>query len=269
VPAHIESVDIPPPRLRTVPNFRDVGGHPTAAGRQVRTGQLYRSVGLDGAAQEDLSALAELGIRTVFDLRTSAELEQRPDRVPPGAAHIHLDLLSDSGEADPTAYFELMRDPPRASVELAHGATERFYIATYRDMVRLPSARAGYARLFRTLTEEGARAGLVHCTTGKDRTGWAVATLLLFLGVSADVVMRDYLASDVEVRQAFGSFVDDFVARGGAREVVEPMMGVKPSYLEVALETMLADHGSIEAYFSEGLGLGPDVLSALRGVFLE
>lgn len=269
MPAHAEAADRPLPRLEAVPNFRDVGGHRTADGRRVRTGQLYRSVALDVASDADLTELANLGIRSVFDLRTLAERKRRPDRVLPGATHVALDLLTDSGEADPAVYFELLRDPPRASAELAGGVTERFYLATYRDMVRLPSARAGYGRLFRTLADARARAGLVHCTTGKDRTGWAVAALLLFLGVSADDVARDYLVSDTEVRRAFRSVVDDFVARGGRREVIEPMMGVKPSYLDVAMDAMLADYGSIGGYFDRGLGLPPAVLDALRDALLE
>jgi protein-tyrosine phosphatase len=230
---------------------------------------LYRSVALDAATEEDLAALAALGVRTIFDLRTIAEQERRPDRVPAGAAHVALDLLTDSGEADPAAIFALMDDPPRASIELAHGGMERFYVATYHDMIRLPSARAGYARLYRNLAREDERPGLVHCMTGKDRTGWAVAALLLFLGVSADEVMRDFLVSDGQIRRAYQPLFDDFVARGGARDVIEPMMGCKPSFLEAALEAMRDDYGSIEAYFSAGLGLEPDVLDALRGAFLE
>ena len=43
------------------------------------------------------------------------------------------------------------------------------------------SARAGYARLFSTLAAEPTQVGLVHCTTGKDRTGWAIAANCLGL----------------------------------------------------------------------------------------
>ena len=36
---------------------------------------------------------------------------------------------------------------------------------------------------------------LIHCTAGKDRTGFAVAMLLHALGVSQEEIERDYLAS--------------------------------------------------------------------------
>ncbi len=257
------------PVLPTVPNFRDVGGHETVGGRRVRTGRLYRSVALDVASDDDLDALGGLGLRTIFDLRTTMEQERRPDRVPDGARQIALDLLTDLGEADPSVIFALMDDPPRASVELADGGTERFYVATYRDLIRLPSARAGYARFFRTLASAEGLPALVHCTTGKDRTGWAVASLLLVLGVRADIVMREYLISDVEIRGAFRHVIDGFVARGGRLDVIEPLMSVRPAFLDAALEAMETDYGSVESYVREGLGLEDEELEALREAFLE
>jgi len=252
-----------------IPNLRDVGGHATMDGSRVRTGLLYRSVALSQATDRDLAALTERGIRMVFDLRTAMERERAPDRTPLGAEHVPLDVLSDSGEADPAAVFALMEDPPRASVELADGGTERFYIATYHDMVRLPSARTGFAQLYRSLARQNDGAALIHCTTGKDRTGWAVASLLLFLGVRADAVMREYLLSDAEVRVAYADVMDDFVAHGGSREVIEPLMSVRPSFLGAAIDAMHTEHGSIEAYFSDGLGLDAMTLAALRARFLE
>lgn len=255
--------------LASVPNFRDVGGQQASDGARVRTGLLYRSVTLSRASDDDLARLAELGVAMVFDLRTAMEQEHSPDRLPPGAEHVWLDPLADSGEADPAALFALMQDPPRASLEMAAGGTERFYMATYHDMVRLPSARVAFGRLYRRLAHADGQASLVHCTTGKDRTGWAVAALLLFLGVRADMVMREYLLSDAAVRAAYADVVDDFVARGGSREVIEPLMSVQPSFLEAALDAMLADYGSIEVYFGEGLGLDEQTRVALRSRFLE
>lgn len=258
-----------PLTLPTIPNFRDVGGHPAGAGSRVRRGLLYRSVALDRASDDDLGFLAVLGVRTVFDLRTAMEQERRPDRLPDGAAHMSLDLLVDSGEADPAAVFALMEDPPHASAELADGGTDRFYLATYRDLVRLPSARTGYARLYRSLAGQDDGAALVHCTTGKDRTGWAVAALLLFLGVRADLVMSEYLVSDLEIRRAFGHVIEEFVARGGHREVIEPLMSVRPSFLDAALDAMHDEFGSIDGYFRRGLRLDDPTLDALRHRFIE
>jgi protein-tyrosine phosphatase len=252
-----------------IPNFRDVGGHATLDGRRVRRGLLYRSVDLAGLDDGAIGWLADLGVRTVFDLRTAPERARRPSRGPAGAAVVVLDVLADSGQADPAAFYALMADPPRASIELADGASEHFFVTTYRDLVALPSARHAFTRLYRDLAADGVRPALVHCTTGKDRTGWAVAVLLRALGVASDDVLADYLRSDAEIREAFSFMVDDFVAKGGAREIIEPMVGARASYLEAAFDEVGRRHGSLEAYLHDGLGLDDATLESLAAAFLE
>jgi protein-tyrosine phosphatase len=65
-------------------NFRDFGGYRTADGRQVRWGQLYRSDSLSKLAGNDLARFAEVGVRTVIDLRHSWEIDKW-GRVPQAA----------------------------------------------------------------------------------------------------------------------------------------------------------------------------------------
>lgn len=253
----------------TIPNFRDIGGHRAADGRRVRSGLLYRSVAPGTLEPPATRFLADLGLRVVFDLRTTLERDRSPSVAPPGARLVELNVLADTGEADPAALFALMGDPSRASAELAGGGTERFYLATYRDMVSLPSARRAFGELLRTLAREDSRPALVHCTTGKDRTGWAVTVLLLALGVPEETVMDEYLRSDAEIRAAYRFVVEDFVAKGGDRGVIEPLMSVRPAYLESALREMRRRHGSIDAYLADGLGLDDATVATLRAVFLE
>ncbi|MEM9528717.1 MAG: tyrosine-protein phosphatase, partial [Bacteroidota bacterium] len=42
---------------------------------------------------------------------------------------------------------------------------------------------------------------LIHCLSGKDRTGIVVAALLLILGVKKEVIVEEYLLSDGEVNK--------------------------------------------------------------------
>ncbi|WMN01843.1 tyrosine-protein phosphatase [Rhodococcus erythropolis] len=58
--------------LKTAPNFRDLGGIPVADGT-VRAGALYRSATLAKLDGDDVAAVADLDVRTVYDLRTAAE----------------------------------------------------------------------------------------------------------------------------------------------------------------------------------------------------
>lgn len=244
-----ERIDIP-----SLPNLRDVGGYPTAGGGTVRTGVLYRSAGLARMTDEDAAAFAALGVRTVFDLRTDAERAMAPDRVPDGAALVDLDILGDHRAAAPARLQSVFADPSTAPDLFGEGRAEEALREAYRDLILLPSAREGYRVFFEHLAG-GAHPALVHCTAGKDRTGWAVASTLLLAGVSEDDVMADYVTSNRDLLPALAPLFDAFAERGGDPELIRPVFRVEPEYLELALATVRAEFGSLAGYFREGLGI--------------
>jgi protein tyrosine/serine phosphatase len=55
-------------------NFRDLGGYPTSDGRSTRWGRLYRSDTLHELTADDLEVLRSIGLVSVIDLRTQAEV---------------------------------------------------------------------------------------------------------------------------------------------------------------------------------------------------
>ena len=61
--------------LRTY-NFRDVGGYAGLDGRTVRWRRLFRADSLHRLGEADAEAFAELGVRTVIDLRRPFEVER-------------------------------------------------------------------------------------------------------------------------------------------------------------------------------------------------
>ena len=78
-------------------NFRDVGGYRTADGSWVRMGVAYRSGDLSKLTAKDLAELRRLGIATIYDLRTDAEVTAGPDQVPAGAKDFRENVI---GTAD-------------------------------------------------------------------------------------------------------------------------------------------------------------------------
>ena len=118
---------------------------------------------------------------------------------------------------------------------------------SYRNYVRhnTPSFRA----LFAHLLED--RAPLViHCTAGKDRTGFACALILHALGVPDEVIAEDYLLTNRFYRR-------DPSASSDLPDDVRQVLGsVEVSFLAAAFEAISADYGDLESYFSDGLGLG-------------
>jgi protein-tyrosine phosphatase len=133
---------------------------------------------------------------------------------------------------------------------------------------RCRAARQSYRTLFLSLADREKLPAVFHCTTGKDRTGWAAAALLILLGVSQETVMADYLRTNDYTIPQFKRMIDAFVAAGGDRDIAIAVFGVKPEYLEASFDEMHKQYGTIEKYFSEGLGIDSAGQQVLRDLFL-
>ncbi|HTY72603.1 MAG TPA: tyrosine-protein phosphatase [Actinomycetes bacterium] len=262
--------DLRPGRaLGIVPNLRDVGGYRTDDGGVVRTGMVYRSTKLDQLRGDASEAFARLGIRTVYDLRSAAERRSAPDLLPEGTRLVPLDVFADVPGEAPTKLISVLEDVPEAERMLGGGRLEAHFRHAYRDFVSLPSAQRAYARLFTDLATPDQHPALFHCTTGKDRTGWAAAVLLLFLGVDEDDVMADFLLSSEYVLPSYQPVIDAFAAAGGDPAIPTAVLGVRPEYLDYALAEMRQRYETVEGYLAEGLGLDSDVRQRLRDVFVR
>lgn len=250
--------------ITTLPNLRDLGGWPTAGGGRVRTGLLFRSADLDRLDGPGLAALGQLHLSTVIDLRTKAERDAAPDRLPAGAAPLVCDVLRDATQAAPAQLQKVLGDPRAAEQMLGGGRAEALLTQGYRQIVSLPSALDAYRRVFSTMAEDARRPLLFHCTTGKDRTGWAAAVILSLLGVSRDDVLRDYLLTNEQLLPALEPLMARFRSAGGDAALLEPVLGVRASYLEAAFDEVGQKFGSMEAYLATGLGLDEAAQVRLR-----
>jgi protein-tyrosine phosphatase len=83
---------------------------------------------------------------------------------------------------------------------------------------------------------------LFHCTTGKNRAGWASAALLPHLG----------------------PIFDRFESLGGDRELLLPVLGVVPDSLQAFIDAMRQQYGDAEGYFADGLDIDASIQAALR-----
>jgi protein-tyrosine phosphatase len=129
----------------------------------------------------------------------------------------------------------------------------------YRGLVNDQAHR--YAELFEHLLQ--AEGPLVfHCTAGKDRTGYAAALVLLALGVTREVVMQDYLLTNQVFQQP---------PRGRSEisdEALAVLWRVQQGFLDAALHAVDADHGGVERYLRQRLGLSGAALDELAARYL-
>lgn len=254
--------------IDSVPNLRDLGGYKTLDGATIIRGFLYRSNQLSPISPSDMNKLTALDLKNVYDLRTEAERTHLPDEIPPGVNDVWLNVLADHSGGAAANLSALLQKPEEANDALGGGKVEAMFEEIYRELITLPSAKAGYRELYLSIGDQGNLPGLFHCTTGKDRTGWAAAALLTLLGVPKETVREDYLRSNDYILPFYKKTIDAFVAAGGERAIPEAVFGVKAEYLEASFNEMQKEYGTIETYFSEGLGIDAAGQKALRNLYL-
>ncbi|MGV9415612.1 tyrosine-protein phosphatase [Nocardia sp. NPDC003693] len=229
-------------------NFRDVGGARTAAGARVRDGILLRSAQLSGLDDQGRTRLLDLGVTDVHDLRGFAEID-----------HIGHDALPDQVRLHVTPFdSQISLTPPHEA--RAHATASNHMLEVYRTFPAMPEAHVA----IRTLAESTlAGTALVHCAAGKDRTGWAIATLLRAVDVTEDDVYGDYLLSNDAVPT-----LRAIMTEGSNEELSDDLLGVKPEYLASATDSMNAMYGDLDGYLAE-VGITPEQRTALRARFIE
>ena len=101
-------------------NFRDIGGYPTADGRSVRWGRVFRSDSLETLSPLDLTRIDELGVRLICDLRRDAERVAGPSKIEGyGQVRIeHLPIGSIAAETKDMAGRMLRGEIPEVSVAM-------------------------------------------------------------------------------------------------------------------------------------------------------
>ena len=259
------------PALRQIPlqgavNVRDLGGYPTYDGSRVRYGLAYRGDHLAKLTDADLTTLAGLGLRSVVDLRIPLEVGyDGADRLPAGALPVPRPV-TDNGLFGQLLTAIGSRDPVRQEEMLGDGRAAAFMREVYRTFVTDPANRAAFAATLRDLADPRRGPLLLHCTSGKDRTGWTSWLLLTLLGVPDTLARADYLASNT-FRAAYDARVREGLKQAGLMEnpaLIIPLQEVRAEYLDTALEQLRSSYGSVFRYVSVGLGLELRELPALR-----
>jgi protein-tyrosine phosphatase len=242
--------------LTGIHNFRDYGGYTTADGAQLKTGVLFRSGQHVGATVDDLAAVAALDLKTVIDLRGNSERRNYPCARPESfGAQVYFydgETAGRGGAPHVEAAREIVTaaDAHRAMVDL------------YAFMPFRPNLIAVLRMYFDALAERDG-AHLLHCLAGKDRTGLAAALLHTLMGVHRDDMMADYLltntAGDPEARIAAGAS-SIRASRGPyiGDDAIRVLMGVDEVFLDAALAAMVSEHGSVETYARDVLGVTPE-----------
>lgn len=239
--------------LQGATNCRDLGDIGTANGGVLRRGLLFRSDSLAELTESDFARLDALGLHTVCDLRHESERIRKPNRLPPGTQ-----IRQHAIGFLPRGAHELIPSLGPHSDEMAvHSA-----LAVYYRCFPLDHA-SDYVRMFDALLAPDALPALIHCTSGKDRTGFGIALILMALGVSRQDIIADYLLSNLAPRD-----LRFMVPEGVPESALSTLMKVRADYLQVSFAAIDEHWASEQDFLREALGLTARAISRLRHLLL-
>jgi protein tyrosine/serine phosphatase len=229
-------------------NFRDLGGYATESGSTVRWRTVFRA---DGIHRLTIDDLAPLGVRTVLDLRTPSELEERGRFTHDSVGYHHLPILETTWGPD----------------ALTHETDAVEFLAD-RYIEMLVSGRDAIARALHILAVPDALPLVFHCAAGKDRTGVVAALLLSVLGVADDEIADDYSLSRLGMVRFQEWLKVEYPNYATAMEGQPKQFLESPAAaMHLFLERLRAEYGSVDAYVA-GLGVDDTTLDAVRANLL-
>ena len=250
--------------LQGTPNFRDLGGYETMEGRCLRWGKLYRSSKLSNLTDTDINYINRLGVTLICDFRQIIEQELEPTLLGDNSL-IQLASLPISPGSSRSFIENLHRGI--ISVDDAAGFMEQMN----RDLVanHMPQ----YAEMFRLLLA-GDQQVLIHCASGKDRTGFGAALILDVLGVEEEAIVEDYLLTNKylpleEEVERLSKQLTDHTGSGLSEEVLRPMLEVRPEYIRACFDEIRRRYESKEHFFETALDMDSIKVEELRNRYLD
>ena len=156
-------------------NVRDLGGLPTEAGGETRTGQVIRADNVGALTDAGWQAVARHGISRIVDLRWPEEAAEDPPR----DVAIEVVQVSVLGGtlAEEIDYMRELDADLDAVVDVAD-----HYVLSYVES--LERNRDRFGRALAAIADADGPV-VIHCMGGKDRTGLVAALVLRLAGVSS------------------------------------------------------------------------------------
>ena len=241
-------------------NVRDLGGLPTGDGGKTADARLLRADNLQELSPSDIRRLVgEIGLTTVVDLRSSAELASEgpaPLDAVPGVRHAHHPVIPELGSATDAVAEALLLKRSQDHSRFPSDPTCGHYLGYLEDR---PDQVVGAVR---SIARDGG-AAVVHCAAGKDRTGVVVALALTAIGVLPQAVVADYAATGerseailhrLRRSPTYARDLDNLPA-----EAHRP----RPETMAAFLEQMDSRYGGVARWLA-GHGLGAEELDLLR-----
>jgi protein-tyrosine phosphatase len=226
-------------QLEGVHNYRDLGGLGT-----MDFGKVIRGESPHNLSPSALEQLLEMGVKTVIDLRSEAEILEHPNPLATrdGIDYQHIPLFAVLQQFSKS---EEKTFPPLEMVYI--GALE-----LCQDAIR--EALSVVANANGTV--------LLHCVAGKDRTGIISMLLAGLAGTSRQAILEDY-ALTAQATPLLERLRLDAQEKGYDMTLFSSILSAEPETMATVLDHLEQKYGGIRLYVEQVLQLEADVLQKL------
>lgn len=249
-------------------NFRDIGGLPLENGKIMKSGLFYRSESLHFYSKAELDKIKSLGIKSVLDLRTPGEVS---DNKYDGFKGSNIKVLNIPINPFPDKKMPRKRD-----------FLSPAFLNKFKDIDLVSMMTGNYHRIafdcnkeikqiLSFLSDEENLPAIIHCSAGKDRTGFISYLLQSLAGVEAKAIHEDYLLTndymfngkDVKKQE----LIFKILTLGKFNlDVFRPYQEAKPEYLTSVSEEINKKHNSVEEYLTDYCLIEQEVVKRLKGM---
>ncbi len=258
-------------KLKKLNNTRDLGGLPTIDGKVIKKGCLYRSGKLKNLPKSTRAILESFNLDVIIDLRTPTEIKSAPNTAIEGVKYLSLPLSATATENvlnDSSMRIVYLKEAKRIKTEFS--STDEYMLTMYRYLASSEYSISILRQIMNCfLTYDKL---LWHCYGGKDRTGLVAILIESLLGVSEEIIVKDYLASNkFRIKKnsinKLGLLICPYPNR--FKGILNNMMTAKLKYVEFLLDFFKKEYGSVVEYCKKALLLTDQDIQLLKEKFLE
>jgi protein-tyrosine phosphatase len=251
-------------------NFRDIGGLPTKDGRITKRGMIYRSESLDNYTKADLETIKTIGIKTIIDLRTPWEKSKNDyhtfDKESVNRVNIPIYPMPDKKDLDMKKHMTEMLKKKDSEPNFEVFMRENYQRMAFSHCEEIKT-------IFQILSERSNLPAIIHCTAGKDRTGWISYLLQSICDVEEDSISEDYLMSNRFLlsnqhlkRQRLKIALLSFGRY--SLETFKPILEARLDYLNSVSGEIKKRYSTAEKYLSDCCTISTDTIAKIRLLFI-
>lgn len=261
------------PILKSIPNFRDLGGIENHDKFRIKKNTIYRSEALVELTNQDKEILDKLNIKNVLDFRLEHEVLEHPSYLINGSKYINISPIA--------PYASIAAENPDSNLKNSNKEVALLkYLenpseameSQMRQLVKDETSIQTFKFLLDMLLDVKNLPLVFHCRGGKDRAGYATILILLILDVELSVIEEDYLFTNEVNNERNALKLRKYSEKNQDEKFLElrrQLMLAKKSYFDVTLSEMAEISGSVENYIEDVLKIDKNKKERIKKNLLE